>query len=337
MPAGRYSNRIPDGHFAFDDGHAASRLGHSARSAKNEVDVGSAARARARGRPARRGREARRSSCRRCHGSAGRARGHQEGQEGSRRGRGSGRGRACREGKEEVTRSKVGQPPAAAGLPAFCSRDAKQSPHTRREAQQVGRMRLIVGLGNPGIEYAWTPHNLGFLVVDALAEDAGIRVTRPEAKSLVGLGQIAGREVVLAKPQTMMNLSGLAVRELVSRAECEPSEMIVVCDDIALPWGMLRVRERGTAGGHNGLKSVIGAIGTTEFVRVRLGVKPEEMRGDLKEYVLRQIRRDEEDLVSEEIEQGAEAVKVILAEGTQSAMNRFNRRVSPQDEEESEE
>jgi len=198
-------------------------------------------------------------------------------------------------------------------------------------------MRLIVGLGNPGIEYAWTPHNLGFLVVDALAEDAGIRVSRPEAKSLVGLGQIAGREVVLAKPQTMMNLSGLAVRELVSRAECEPSDMIVVCDDVALPWGMIRVRERGTAGGHNGLKSVIGALGTTEFVRVRLGVKPEEMRGDLKEYVLRQIRRDEEDLVAEEIEQGAEAVKVILAEGTQSAMNRFNRRVSPLDEEETEE
>jgi peptidyl-tRNA hydrolase, PTH1 family len=198
-------------------------------------------------------------------------------------------------------------------------------------------MRLIVGLGNPGIEYAWTPHNLGFLVVDALAEDAGIRVTRPEAKSLVGLGQIAGREVALAKPQTMMNLSGLAVRELISRAECEPSDVIVVCDDVALPWGMLRVRERGTAGGHNGLKSVIGAIGTTEFVRVRLGVKPEELRGDLKEYVLRQIRRDEEDVVAEEIEQGAEAVKVILAEGTQSAMNRFNRRVSPQDEEETEE
>ena len=197
-------------------------------------------------------------------------------------------------------------------------------------------MRLIVGLGNPGIEYALTPHNLGFLVVDILAEDAGIRLTRPEAKSLVGLGQIAGHEVVLAKPQTMMNLSGLAVRELVSRAECEPSDVIVVCDDVALPWGMVRVRERGTAGGHNGLKSVIGAIGTTEFVRVRLGVKPEEIRGDLKEYVLRQIRRDEEDLVADEIEQGAEAVKVILGEGTQVAMNRFNRRVSPQDEEEKE-
>ncbi|HWX38126.1 MAG TPA: aminoacyl-tRNA hydrolase [Candidatus Sulfotelmatobacter sp.] len=196
-------------------------------------------------------------------------------------------------------------------------------------------MRVIVGLGNPGIEYAWTPHNLGFLVVDALAEDAGVRVTRPEAKSLVGLGQVAGQEIVLAKPQTTMNLSGLAVRELVSRAECEPSDLIVICDDVALPWGMLRVRERGTAGGHNGLKSIISVIGSTEFVRVRLGVKPEEMRGDLKEYVLRQIRRDEEDLVAEEIELGAEAVKVILAEGTQAAMNRFNRRVSQQDEAES--
>ena len=197
-------------------------------------------------------------------------------------------------------------------------------------------MRVIVGLGNPGMEYAWTPHNLGFLLVDALAQDAGIRVTRPESKSLVGLGMIAGQDVVLAKPQTMMNLSGLAVRELIGRAACQPSDLIVMCDDIALPWGMLRIRERGTAGGHNGLKSIIGAIGTMEFVRVRLGVKPEEMRGDLREYVLRQIRRDEEDLVAQEIEQGAEAVKVILADGTQAAMNRFNRRVSPQDEQDAE-
>jgi PTH1 family peptidyl-tRNA hydrolase len=195
-------------------------------------------------------------------------------------------------------------------------------------------MRLIVGLGNPGIEYAWTPHNLGFLVVDKVAEQAGIRVSRPEAKSRVGRGQIAGHEVVLAKPQTMMNLSGLAVRELVGRAECEPSDVIVVCDDIALPWGMLRVRERGSAGGHNGLKSVIGALGTMEFPRVRLGVQPEGFRGDLKEYVTRQIRRDEEDFVAEEIEQGAEAVRLIVTEGVQRAMNQFNRRVPPPGEDE---
>ena len=194
-------------------------------------------------------------------------------------------------------------------------------------------MRLIVGLGNPGIEYAWTPHNLGFLVVDKLAEQADIRVTRPEAKSLVGRGHLAGHEVVLAKPQTMMNLSGLAVRELVGRAECELSDVIVVCDDVALPWGMIRVRERGSAGGHNGLKSVIGALGTMEFPRVRLGVLPLGRVGDLREYVLRQIRRDEEDLAAEEVEQAAEAVKLIVAEGTQRAMNRFNRRVPPGEDE----
>ena len=195
-------------------------------------------------------------------------------------------------------------------------------------------MRLIVGLGNPGIEYAWTPHNLGFLVVDKVAEQAGIRVSRPEAKSLVGRGEIAGHEVVLVKPQTMMNLSGLAVREILGRTECEPSDVIVVYDDVALPWGMLRVRERGSAGGHNGLKSVIGALGTMEFGRVRLGVRPEEFRGDLKEYVLRQIRRDEEDVVAEEIEQGAEAVKLIVTEGIRRAMNKFNRRVAPPGEDE---
>jgi peptidyl-tRNA hydrolase, PTH1 family len=191
------------------------------------------------------------------------------------------------------------------------------------------RMRLIIGLGNPGVEYAWTPHNLGFLVVDQLAGQAGIRVTRPEAKSLVGRGSLAGHEVLLAKPQTMMNLSGLAVRELVRRTQCAASDLIVVCDDVALPWGMVRVRERGSAGGHNGLKSIIGALGTMEFPRVRLGVQPSDAEGDLREYVLHQIGRHEEDAAAEDVEQGAEAVKLIVAEGTQRAMNRFNRRVPP--------
>jgi peptidyl-tRNA hydrolase, PTH1 family len=193
------------------------------------------------------------------------------------------------------------------------------------------RMRLIVGLGNPGIEYAWTPHNLGFLVVDELAEQTGVRVTRPEAKSLVGVGTLSSHPVVLAKPQTMMNLSGLAVRELLRRLECAASDLVVICDDVALPWGMLRVRERGSAGGHNGLKSVIGALGTIEFARVRLGVQPAEMPGDLRDYVLRPIRSRDEQIVAEEIEQGAEAVKLIVTEGTPRAMNRFNRRVPAPD------
>ncbi len=142
-------------------------------------------------------------------------------------------------------------------------------------------MRLIVGLGNPGLAYARTPHNLGFLAVDQLAERSGIRVERPEAKSLVGLGSIAGCEIALAKPQTMMNLSGLAVRDLLQRYECGPADLVVLYDDVALPWGALRIRERGTAGGHNGLKSIIGSAGTLEFLRVRMGVQPDHPVGDL--------------------------------------------------------
>ena len=190
-------------------------------------------------------------------------------------------------------------------------------------------MRLIVGLGNPGVEYAWTPHNLGFLAVDAIAERAGIRVERPEAKSLVGLGQFAGQEVALAKPQTMMNLSGLAVRDLLARHRMRPGRLIVLYDDVALPWGMLRIRERGTAGGHNGLKSIIGAIGTIEFPRVRMGVQPEHPVGDLAEYVLRPMRKAELEIAAEMIEQAAEAVELILTQGAARAMNRFNRRVPP--------
>src|SRR5580692_4451490 len=124
--------------------------------------------------------------------------------------------------------------------------------------------RLIVGLGNPGAQYDWTPHNLGFMVIDALAGRAGIRVTRPESKALVGLGTIAGHEVVLVKPQTYMNLSGGSVRPLIEKYEAEAAETIVISDDVALPFTKLRVRERGSAGGHNGLKSIIGSLGSNE-------------------------------------------------------------------------
>jgi peptidyl-tRNA hydrolase, PTH1 family len=193
-------------------------------------------------------------------------------------------------------------------------------------------MRLIVGLGNAGVQYAWTPHNLGFLAVDRIAERAGIRVERPEAKSLVGLGRLAGQEVALAKPQTMMNLSGLAVRDLLGRLEIGPADLTVLYDDVALPWGMLRIRERGTAGGHNGLKSIIGAIGTFEFSRVRMGAQPEHPVGDLAEYVLRPMRKADLETAGEMIEQAAEAVELIVTQGAAPAMNRFNRRVSPADE-----
>jgi peptidyl-tRNA hydrolase, PTH1 family len=195
-------------------------------------------------------------------------------------------------------------------------------------------MRLIVGLGNPGPEYEFTPHNLGFLAVDALAGRAGIRVTRPEAKSYVGLGKLAGDEVVLAKPQTMMNLSGAAVRLLLERYECKAAEMIVLSDEAMLPWGMLRIRERGSAGGHNGLKSVIASIGTNEFIRVRMGVKPEYPLEDMADYVLGTMRKPEREVAAQMTADAADAVELILSEGVGKAMSRFNRRVETEEDSE---
>jgi len=190
-------------------------------------------------------------------------------------------------------------------------------------------MRLIVGLGNPGPEYAWTPHNLGFLALDRLAELAGARIERPEAKSLLGRGLLAGHEVLLAKPQTFMNVSGLAVRDLLLRFPCDPAETIVLYDDVALPWGMIRVRKRGTAGGHNGMKSIIAALGTLEFARVRMGVQPDHPVDDLAAYVLRPMRRADLQGAAEMVDAAAEAVQLVLAEGVSRAMTRFNRRVKP--------
>jgi PTH1 family peptidyl-tRNA hydrolase len=190
-------------------------------------------------------------------------------------------------------------------------------------------MRLILGLGNPGPEYFWTPHNLGFLVVDRLAERARIHLSHFEARSLLGRGRLAGQEVILAKAQTMMNLSGLAARALVERFGLAPADLIVATDDAALPWGMIRVRPRGSAGGHKGLQSVIGALGTDEFVRVRLGIQPEHPPEDLAAYVLEPMDDPTLEKAAETIEQAAEAIEMILEKGTPQAMDRFNRRVPP--------
>jgi peptidyl-tRNA hydrolase, PTH1 family len=193
-------------------------------------------------------------------------------------------------------------------------------------------MKLIVGLGNSGPDYEWTPHNLGFLAVDALAGRAGIRITRPESKALVGLGKVAGHEVVLAKPQTMMNLSGVSVRMLLDRYEGSPADLIVLIDETDLPWGMLRIRDKGLNSTHNGLKSIISALGTDEFVRVRMGVQPEKLWGDRREYVLRAMGREERKIAEEEVAEAAGAVEMILAEGAEKAMSRFNRKATPAEE-----
>ena len=188
-------------------------------------------------------------------------------------------------------------------------------------------MKVIVGLGNPGTQYDWTPHNIGFLAIDAIAERAGIRVTRPESTSQVGVGQLAGEDVVLAKPQTFMNLSGGAVRMLLERYECGPEDLIVLSDEAMLPWGMLRIRERGSAGGHNGLNSIIGSLGTNEFIRIRLGVQPEHPLGDMADYVLGAMRKPEREIAAQMAVETAEAVEMILTGGVGQAMTRFNKRV----------
>jgi PTH1 family peptidyl-tRNA hydrolase len=191
-------------------------------------------------------------------------------------------------------------------------------------------MNMIAGLGNPGAEYQQTPHNLGFMAVDLLARECGVELAHREAQALTAVARLEGVEVLLAKPQTYMNLSGMAVARLLEKYGLEVSDLIVLVDDAALPLGSLRIRLRGSAGGHNGLKSIIGALDSSEFVRVRMGAGPDEPIGDMMSYVLGRFHRSDLETVSEMLSQACEAVHVILREGSQKAMNRFNRRVSPQ-------
>jgi PTH1 family peptidyl-tRNA hydrolase len=193
-------------------------------------------------------------------------------------------------------------------------------------------MWLVVGLGNPGPEYTWTPHNLGFLAIDALAGRGGIRVTRPESRALVGLGKLAGQDVALAKPQTMMNLSGISIRGLLEKYEASPADLIVLIDEVDLPWGMLRVRDKGRNSTHNGLKSIISSLGTDEFIRVRLGCRPEKLWGDRRDYVLREMGSAERKIADDMMIDAIDAVETILASGTEQAMQKYNRKNSPADE-----
>jgi PTH1 family peptidyl-tRNA hydrolase len=185
---------------------------------------------------------------------------------------------------------------------------------------------LIVGLGNPGAEYENTPHNLGFMVIDRLAESHGIRVSRKQNLSLVGLGAIGAKRIALAKPQTFMNLSGPAVKGLLERYGLKPDRLILVYDELALPWQELRIRPRGSDAGHNGMKSVIGSLGTSEFPRVRLGIRPDHPIGDGATFVLARFKRAQKKEVEEVAGRGAAAVESILADGVEKSMTAFNRR-----------
>lgn len=192
---------------------------------------------------------------------------------------------------------------------------------------------LIVGLGNPGAEYEFTPHNLGFMVIDRLAGLHAIRVTQKENMSFAGRGAIQGKQVALAKPQTFMNLSGPAVKGLLERYELGPDRLIVVYDELDLPWTLLRIKPKGSAAGHRGMKSVLGSLGTNEITRVRLGIHPDHPV-DGEKFVLAPFKRAQKQEVDEVVGRGAAAVESILAEGVAKSMTIFNRRAHGLPEEE---
>ena len=188
-------------------------------------------------------------------------------------------------------------------------------------------MKLIVGLGNPGIEYQFTPHNLGFLAIDRIAGSMGVEVRKRQCRALTARVVMGGETVLLAKPETFMNLSGVAVRELVEEYEAKPeSDLIVIQDELDFPLGTLRIHTRRSSAGHNGIESIIGALGTQDFLRIRIGVAPEHKVGDGADYLLSPMKKKELAVVDGILDTAEEAVKVILKEGPAAAMNRFNRK-----------
>src|SRR5580698_2784804 len=197
-------------------------------------------------------------------------------------------------------------------------------------------MLLVAGLGNPGEEYALTPHNLGFLTVDRLAERHGIRVTRKDSRALIGLGEIGlgeiglgeieGREVMLAKPQTYMNLSGTSLAPLMAKHMIGLEDLIVVYDELDLPWQTLKIKPKGSAAGHNGMKSLIASLNSSEFVRVRLGVHPGHPIRSGVDYLLAPMKRSQSKELEEFTGVAADAVRSIIAEGVEKSMTKFNRR-----------
>ena len=195
-------------------------------------------------------------------------------------------------------------------------------------------MKLIVGLGNPGIEYQFTPHNAGFLAVDRIAEDCGVVLNNRRGRALTAKARLAGQDVLLAKPETYMNLSGLSVAALIREFEIVSlSDLIVLYDELAIPMGTLRIRERGSAGGHNGVKSLSAALGTEEWLRIRIGVgKPaledgREIKAGGKDYLLSPMRKQELAVLDEVLDRAKSAVEVVLTKGVSAAMNEFNRTV----------
>jgi peptidyl-tRNA hydrolase, PTH1 family len=206
------------------------------------------------------------------------------------------------------------------------------------EASEVGSRRspfLVVGLGNPGLEYLWTPHNAGFMAIDRIAQQEGVVVQNRRCRAATATCRIAGREVVLAKPETFMNLSGLAVAALVREFEADPAkDLLVIYDELDLPLGTIKIRERGSPAGHNGARSVTGALGSEEWLRLRIGVglnlPPEAIAGGGKrpgrDYLLSPMRKADLTVLDEVLDRVATGTRRILSEGPAAAMNEFNRK-----------
>jgi peptidyl-tRNA hydrolase, PTH1 family len=192
-------------------------------------------------------------------------------------------------------------------------------------------VKLIVGLGNPGMEYQFTPHNIGFLAVDRIASNVGAEIRNRQCRALTARVVIGGETVLLAKPETFMNLSGMAVRELIAEHDVKPeADLIVIQDELDFPLGTLRIHTRRSSAGHNGIESIIGALGTQDFLRIRMGVAPEHKLEDGKDYLLSPFRKSQMAAVDEMLDTAQEAVKAILQDGPAAAMNRFNRKDSDQ-------
>jgi peptidyl-tRNA hydrolase, PTH1 family len=196
-------------------------------------------------------------------------------------------------------------------------------------------VKLIVGLGNPGIEYQFTPHNIGFLAVDRIAQQCGVMIDNRHSRAMTARARIGNQEVLLAKPETFMNLSGLSVRELVEKTGVEAQkDLIVIYDELDLPLGMIRIRERGSSAGHNGMQSIINALETEEITRMRLGVAPQSPAKGGANYILSPFRKSQLVAVDELLDLAATAVQVVFEEGVAAAMNRFNRKNKPDEPEE---
>jgi PTH1 family peptidyl-tRNA hydrolase len=194
--------------------------------------------------------------------------------------------------------------------------------------------KLIVGLGNPGEEYQYTAHNLGFLVLDRLAERSGIKIGRKDSMALVGQGTVGGKRALLAKPQTYMNISGESVNGLLVKHEIAPGDLILIYDELDLPWQSLRIRPGGSAAGHRGAGSIIRNIGTGEFARVRLGIHGGRREKDGAQIVLAKLTRAHRQELDELLDYASQAVESIIAEGVEKSMAKFNRRAPGLNEEE---